>query len=72
MFHKIYESIIHIINIVKPSDMVYLAIDGPCPRQKMHQQRLRRYKSSKEGKVWDTNSITPGTLFMKNMEEGLY
>ena len=37
----------------------------------MIQQRLRRYKSSKQNKIWDTNAITPGTNFMFNLEDYL-
>ena len=51
---------------------------------KMKQQRLRRFKSivlesyeiqqkvrTKEKKVWDRNSITPGTIFMKKLHKDL-
>ncbi len=68
MYQNILDSIHKIINIVKPNDMVYIAIDGPCPKPKMIQQRLRRFKSVREKKVWDTNKITPGTIFMENLE----
>ena len=71
MHKKILESIHKIIDIVKPNEMVYIAIDGPCPKPKMIQQRLRRYKSAKEKKIWDTNAITPGTKFMENLENYL-
>jgi 5'-3' exonuclease len=71
MYIKILDSIHKIVKIVKPNDMVYIAIDGPCPKPKMIQQRLRRFKSAKEKKVWDTNKITPGTLFMENLENYL-
>ena len=57
------------IKVSKPTELVYIAIDGPCPKPKMVQQRLRRYKSAKEKKVWDTNAITPGTKFMENLEK---
>jgi 5'-3' exonuclease len=71
---------------VKPTKGVYIAVDGVVPMAKMRQQRLRRFKSSwltanglAEGQVagqerWDTNAITPGTVFMaslKKMLEGL-
>ena len=71
MYKNILDSIHKIIDIVKPKDMVYIAIDGPCPKPKMIQQRLRRFKSAKEKKVWDTNKITPGTLFMEHLENYL-
>lgn len=66
MFIKIKDYIDKIINLVN-SDLIYIAIDGVCPRAKMQQQRKRRYKSSKENKIWDTNVISPGTEFMNKL-----
>lgn len=68
MNEKIFNEIINIVNIINPKKLIYIAIDGPCPKPKMIQQRLRRYKSAKEKKIWDTNAITPGTDFMNNLE----
>lgn len=55
---------------------IYIGIDGVAPRGKLNQQRERRYKSyymkCLENKlIWDTNQITPGTQFMKNLEIAL-
>jgi len=33
-----------ICNVVKPSQLTYISLDGPAPRAKMVQQRSRRYK----------------------------
>lgn len=71
-----------IVAKVNPSKIVYIAIDGVVPMAKMRQQRLRRFKSiwvAKEeircGKPdsprWDTNSITPGTVFMEMLSNEL-
>ena len=70
---------LHIIMTVAPENGVYLAIDGVVPMAKMRQQRLRRFKSawlakhgwSEKPTLWDTNAITPGTMFMKRLREGL-
>lgn len=74
-----------ICTTVKPK-MAYLSIDGVVPMAKMHQQRLRRYKSPylKEWEndikkrygifkeeLLDTNQITPGTDFMRFLNESL-
>jgi len=74
-----------ICTTVKPK-MAYLSIDGVVPMAKMHQQRLRRYKSPylKEWEndikkrygiykeeLLDTNQITPGTDFMRLLNESL-
>ena len=58
---------VKIINITNPTDLIYIAIDGVCPRSKVEQQKYRRFRSVNENKVWDTNAISPGTNFMNNL-----
>ena len=71
MNQNIYNNILKIINICKPKKLVYLGIDGVCPRAKIEQQRKRRFKSVLEKKIWDTNAITPGTKFMNTLNSEL-
>ena len=42
MYEKIYNGILEIIDICKPKDLVYIAIDGVCPRAKIEQQRKKK------------------------------
>ena len=71
MIDYLIESIESLISLTKAKH-VYLAIDGIPPKAKMKQQRQRRHKSSLERTVWDTNAITPGTFFMKRLNERLH
>ena len=67
-----------IVNI-KPTQNVYIAFDGVAPLAKLEQQRTRRFKSLytdmitrqidvNHKKGFDTTMITPGTPFMKNLD----
>lgn len=74
-----------VVALVKPTKGVYIAVDGVVPMAKMKQQRLRRFKStwltehglaegqdaSSPKERWDTNSITPGTEFMRKLRKAL-
>tara|TARA_Y100000389_G_C17453256_1_gene516266 strand:+ start:443 stop:1948 length:1506 start_codon:yes stop_codon:yes gene_type:complete len=71
MINKILLDINHFIQLTGAT-FIYIAIDGPAPKSKMIQQRVRRLKSVLEGKVWDTNAITPGTKFMNRLNDELY
>ncbi len=71
------------INIIKPKNNVLIAFDGVAPVAKLEQQRNRRYKSLLENEIfkscglnsseniWNKTAITPGTLFMKNLNIGV-
>lgn len=67
MIQNIIYKINSLINFTNVNKLLYIAIDGVPPRAKMEQQIIRRIKSSKENKIWDTNAITPGTHFMKTL-----
>ena len=73
------------ILFVSPTTNVYIAFDGVAPFAKLEQQRQRRYKSWYQNKIhdqifesdatspkkWNTAAITPGTQFMKELNDSL-
>lgn len=69
LFEMIGKYLDKLILFVKPNRRVVLAIDGPAPLSKQNQQRSRRYRSAKDNDdgVFDSNTITPGTLFMDQL-----
>jgi 5'-3' exoribonuclease 1 len=66
---------------LKPDNNIFIAFDGVAPVAKLEQQRGRRYKSLYQNNVsksifkntkpdpWNTTAITPGTVFMKKLND---
>ena len=86
MIKRIIKYIQYIIDFVKPSNKIFIAVDGVAPIAKINQQRKRRYKSviDKEyqdnlnkkykihkNNVWSNIVITPGTKFMIKLDNAL-
>jgi len=82
IYEEISQYMDKLISYVDPKKSIYISIDGVAPRAKMEQQRLRRYRSikikemrskilekyNKKEVTFDTNCITPGTVFMKKLQ----
>jgi len=69
------------VDLLKPKNRVFIAFDGVAPVAKLSQQRDRRYKSWYTAQIqrdiegagykeaWNTSAITPGTNFMRQLNE---
>jgi 5'-3' exonuclease len=65
------------IQLIQPKHRTIIAFDGVAPLAKLKQQRERRFKSwfqadttnniSIQSHIWDKTAITPGTIFMKEL-----
>ena len=71
------------VDLLKPKNRVFIAFDGVAPVAKLSQQRDRRYKSWYTAQIqrdiegagykeaWNTSAITPGTNFMRDLNEAV-
>jgi 5'-3' exonuclease len=53
MFARIDEYVDKLVAVVRPRELIYVAIDGCAPRAKMRQQRTRRYSSARDVRQQD-------------------
>jgi 5'-3' exoribonuclease 1 len=78
---KTIQNIKEYILLLKPTKRLMIAFDGVAPVAKLEQQRSRRFKTLYQTSLsrsifktvtpdpWNTTAITPGTLFMKMLDE---
>ena len=75
LFEVFFESMKAVTKMVIPRKLLYIAIDGPAPLAKQAQQRQRRFEAALRAggvaSVFNSNQITPGTLFMLELTKYL-
>lgn len=70
LFSQVGLYLTNLISFVKPNKRLVLCIDGVAPVSKQFQQRQRRFRSQ-TNELFDSNCITPGTLFMDRLSSYL-
>ncbi len=77
IIESVINKLINIITNINPKNITFIAFDGVPPIAKLTQQKNRRYKSHFQAKLftktilWDTCAITPGTIFMNNLNNAI-
>ncbi len=76
LFNMFFDRIMELTTYVRPTKILYIAIDGCAPAGKMTQQRQRRFMASRESdsssnlhSQFDSNCISPGTVFMDELRQ---
>jgi len=71
------ESVIQALSVFvsetcEPTTTLYIAMDGLVPYGKIVQQRYRRFRiSDSQTPIFDRNQISPGTPYMKELEQAI-
>jgi 5'-3' exoribonuclease 1 len=62
-----------LVQITRPSGLIFLAVDGPAPVAKACQQRTRRFVSARDmtPTSFDRTVFSPGTTFMTDLNDKL-
>jgi len=74
LYLEIKNKVNAILETLNPKKAVFLAVDGVAPKSKQNQQRQRRFRAAAErdaSEAFDSNCITAGTAFMKELSDSL-
>lgn len=77
VYQNVCDRIEYLKNVARPKKRFILCIDGPAPLSKQNQQRQRRFRSAFEKKestttAFDSNCMTPGTVFMDELSKYIH
>jgi 5'-3' exonuclease len=57
--------------IIKPTNLVHIVLDGTIPNTKVFSQRIMFFQHGKKNE-FDSNMIAPGTVFMQTIHDRIY
>jgi 5'-3' exonuclease len=67
---SVVEALLKLLDETCQAKLLYIAMDGLVPYGKIVQQRYRRFRISEPG-VFDRNQISPGTPYMKELDQAI-
>jgi 5'-3' exonuclease len=67
---SVVEALIKLLDETCQAKLLYIAMDGLVPYGKIVQQRYRRFRISEPG-IFDRNQISPGTPYMKELDQAV-
>lgn len=77
---RIWAEIARLVELIKPTDALLIAVDGVPPAAKIQQQRSRRFTKALDNQIarsrgepigYDSNAINPGTQWMRTINAQL-
>jgi 5'-3' exonuclease len=68
---SVVEALLKLLDETCQPKLLYIAMDGLVPYGKIVQQRYRRFRTPEGTPVFDRNQISPGTPYMKELDQAV-
>ena len=68
---SVVEALLKLLDETCQPKLLYIAMDGLVPYGKIVQQRYRRFRTPEGAPIFDRNQISPGTPYMKELDQAV-